>query len=160
MAQATSYSQKTPVVASDEVILIDNAASGAIKRARVDDIAFRATKGVAVPRSTEAAAAFAIAANATGSNFTLASGATAQPFGATAWVGLILVFNESSGVSGLFYSDFFATRELFDFDNLFSAASGTASMTNIYKTNSGQPVVIQNNTASSRTYSVIGIRLY
>jgi hypothetical protein len=156
MAQASSYPSKTTPIAADTVLLIDSAASNAVKQARVDAIAGVATNGVQVPRSS-GSAVFAVDSSATGSTLTIANGATATPFGnANNFSGLVIIKDTVAGWMALFLLGGGGQGLISDPSSQY-ANSDTASKLCCYY--SGNVVAIKNNIGSQRILSITGIRI-
>lgn len=144
---------KATPASTDEVVLIDNAAGGAVKRSTV---AQQAANGVNVPRSS-GSAVYAIDASALGSAIVIANNGTATPFGAgTALRGLIAIWSNGDGVGALLFADSSGASIISDRANIFAVAAGTASKINVYVT--GGALTIENKRGSSVTVSVVGFR--
>lgn len=90
---------------------------------------------------------------------TIAAGATAQPYGATATFGGFLIVHGTGGTGdqGMFQVANGLTKLVSDTGTSYSNTSGTASRVNVYL--SASVLTIQNNLAVPVTIRVFGIRL-
>jgi hypothetical protein len=138
MAQANSYASKSPVAAADKVLVLDSAASNAIKQATLADVRQLATYRQSV---------------------TLANNATSNLNGGVTFAGLMIVANDSGGPVAMFLVNYFNVIELSDSSNVFSVAAGTASSNNVSKAGLGAAIVLENKTGSTATYSILIIPL-
>jgi len=159
MAQAASYPTKSPVVSGDKLLLLDSAASNAIKQASVADVAQQAAGGVSVPKSS-GAALFALDSSVYGNNVTLANGGQVTPFGSSANFSGLIVVNEltATGNVGLFIAGGLGGVAMVGSNDasLFAVSDTAGKLCVFFYTGF---VLIKNNTGGSRTIGITGFRV-
>lgn len=118
-----------------------------------------ATGGLRAPRSS-GSAVYAMDSTATGSSIAVTTLSTTQPFGATFFRGMLMIYNASNGLVGLFFCDAAGVQEVSDRLTGFTpntSGSGTNTI-NVYVDGSNY-LALENRYGTTQTLHVTALRI-